>query len=367
MKFRFLLAGASAVTLASFAAVTACGGTEAAATTTSGGASVPTATGGATVSKNRQVFAARKVFLGDTDRSGTENDNAWKKFGYDLDDKRTTQKSKDVCLPSAGGPPIVDGDNGIDNSFGGGVLALIKAVLARPTEATQKSVDAGEFTLMFDLTGLSEDAKQSNTGLVGQVLVPGPFDKPGTGEARIAPNWSDPANLDIPVRSNLINGGNAADSKIKFTEVYVTNGLLVAKADSIDLTLNIGGVNAVLAIKNAVVTANHATPTTLTGGTIVGILEIDRLRALITDIGPKLSEQLCPGSPQLKTINDALETKGDIIVGGPNVPGTCNGISIALGFDAVQVKTPTVVYNPPVSTTPEKDFCTVATDAGVGQ
>ncbi len=367
MKFRFFLAGASAATVASFAAVTACSGTDTPApVTTGGGATVPTATGTATQSKARQVFAARKVFLGDTDRNGTSSDGAWRKYGYDIDDKRTTQRSKDACLPAAGGPPVADGDNGIDNSFGGNVLGILKTGLPTPTETTQKAIDDGDFTLLMDFTGLTDDAKQTNIGLSGQVLVPGPFDMPGAGPdaGRKAPNWADPMTLDIPVRSNLIVGNDPAKSLITFTEVYVTGGLLVGKAKSIDLTLAVGGINATFSIKNAVVTANHATPNTLTNGTIVGVLEVDRLKSLIGEIGPKLTDQLCPGSGTLKTATDALNSYGDIMVNAANGPGTCDGISIALGFEAVQVMTPSKVYVPEAST-PGEDKCAAPVDAGM--
>lgn len=356
MKFRMFVVGASAATLASLAAMTACSGSDTPATT-SGGATVPAPTGGATASTDRQVFAASKVFLGDTDRNGTLDDQAWRKFGYDLDDKRTTANSKDVCLPSAGGPPVPDGNNGIDNAFGEKVLGLlIGAGVSTPTQTTQEAVNSGDFTLMFDFTGLTTDAKQSNTGLKGQVLVPGPYGS--------APNFADGMNVDFQVRSNLLEGNDPANSKIKFTQVYVNNGLLVAKADSIDLTLAVAGVNATFAIKNAVVTANHATPTTLTGGTITGVLEIGRLKSLIGEIGSKLTKELCPGSGQLKIVNEALASSGDIMVSGPNNGGVCDGISIALGFEAVQVKAPTKVYVPTGNTEPEKDLCAEAADGG---
>lgn len=357
MKFRFLFAGVSAVALASTAAlVTACSSDDPAPATSTGGAAIPGPAGSATTSTTRQVFAASKVFLGDTDRSGTPSDVAWKKYGYDLDGKKTTSKSKDACLPSAGGPPIPDGDNGVDNSFGANVLGVLKNALPTPTPTTQNSINDGAFTLLFDLTGLSAEAKQSNTGLSGQVLVPGPFPE------NTKPNWADPANIEFAVRSNLVDGNDPTKSKIKFSEVYVNEGLLVAKSPSIDLTLAFGGVNAVLSIKNAVVTANHSSADKLTGGTIVGVLKLADLQQLITDIGPRLTDQLCPGSQTLKTALDALAQYGDIMVAGANGPGTCDGISIALGFEAVQVKAPTKLYTPE-AVTEEGDKCSPA-DAG---
>src|SRR5579871_3438672 len=47
-------------------------------------------------------YAVRHLYLGDTDRSGNTDPNAWKTFGYDLDGKVTTEASFDVCTQAAG-------------------------------------------------------------------------------------------------------------------------------------------------------------------------------------------------------------------------------------------------------------------------
>lgn len=65
-------------------------------------------------------YALHRLFLGDTDRQGVTNPDAWKGFGYDLDAKITTAASTDVCTLVAGASRSVqiDGNGGIDNSWG---------------------------------------------------------------------------------------------------------------------------------------------------------------------------------------------------------------------------------------------------------
>ena len=49
-------------------------------------------------------YAVRKLYLGDTDRTGIINSDAWKAFGYDLDGLVATAQSTNVCTLVAGAP-----------------------------------------------------------------------------------------------------------------------------------------------------------------------------------------------------------------------------------------------------------------------
>ncbi|HEY8040161.1 MAG TPA: hypothetical protein VIF15_10225, partial [Polyangiaceae bacterium] len=72
-------------------------------------------------------YAMRKLYLGDTDRSGVSNSSAWKDYGYNLDGLVTTKTSSDVCNLAAGASKTtqVDGTGGIDNSFGENILPIV--------------------------------------------------------------------------------------------------------------------------------------------------------------------------------------------------------------------------------------------------
>ena len=78
----------------------------------------------ATTSTDEKNFAVRTVFLGDSPRGGSASADAWKKFGYNLDRTVTTRTSDTGCKPAgdASASVKVDGDDGIDNSFGANIL-----------------------------------------------------------------------------------------------------------------------------------------------------------------------------------------------------------------------------------------------------
>jgi hypothetical protein len=82
----------------------------------------------ATTSTDVRVFAVHDLLFGDADRSGTASGDAWKKYGYNLDNKVSTAKSTDVCKPAEGGSKdsAADGADGRDNSFGKNIVPIIQ-------------------------------------------------------------------------------------------------------------------------------------------------------------------------------------------------------------------------------------------------
>src|ERR1043165_2116472 len=61
------------------------------------------------------VVAVRKLFLGDTDRDGKANADAWKQYGFDLDGVTSTVDYKGHCKAIGGGKKAeirVDGNDG---------------------------------------------------------------------------------------------------------------------------------------------------------------------------------------------------------------------------------------------------------------
>ena len=90
------------------------------------------------------VYRLDEISLGDADRAGVRSDRAWQQYGFNLDGLCTTSRSKDACLPPAGGPPVADGRLlgyvGVDNSFGANWLAIASSFTGSdgPTAAARK-------------------------------------------------------------------------------------------------------------------------------------------------------------------------------------------------------------------------------------
>src|SRR5690348_10522143 len=110
-------------------------------------------------SSGAKILAINKIFIGTTDRMGTVNADAWKNYGYNLDNQITTATTNFAashCTPNSNASPkqeFPDGNNGIDNSFGKNLLPIIKnAAGSTDIQATlNKAISDGKFTIMVDL------------------------------------------------------------------------------------------------------------------------------------------------------------------------------------------------------------------------
>ena len=314
---------------------------------------------GATTSHDEHNFAMHILFLGDTDRSGTASGTAWKSIGYNLDGKVTTKDSTDVCSLASGASKTtqVDGNSGIDNSFGENILPIILTTAG--SDASKKindSIAKGSFTVMVDAVGLSDaDPKQTATGLTGALYAGGTFDPDGGTKPTFttADNW--------PVRPELLVGGDIKSPKVKFGDAYIVNGTFVNGSPG-DLTLNlaIGGVALDLAIHSAVITFDHPAATKAINGTIAGVINTEELITGLKTVAGRISTSLCTGSA-FESIAQQIRQASDIMSDGSNASGkACNGISIGLGFTADEIGKPSAIA---ALAAPTDNPCTTS-DAG---
>jgi len=109
------------------------------------------------------TFAVNKLFLGSTDRDGKPNTaSGWKKYGFNLDGKVSTEKSEDLCKPREGANPAniyQDGEGGIDNSFGRNILPVVRAAAPDAESSVNQSILDGSFTLLLNIDQLGPDAE----------------------------------------------------------------------------------------------------------------------------------------------------------------------------------------------------------------
>ena len=322
-----------------------CSSTETTTTpTTTGGQPPAKPTAGATTSTDEITFALNSLSLGDADRAGTASNSAWKGYGFNLDKKATDSKAKDVCTlqPGAGSSVQVDGTNGIDNSFGANILPIVinAAGLSSPSKTVSDSLTKGSFTILMNIKGLSADAKQTNTGLTGQLFAGGAYDAVGM----TTPAFD--STTDWPVRPELLNDGKtvASGSKVRFSDAYVVRGTFVnGSASKVTLSLAFGGVSLDLTINQAVITFDHSAPGAATNGTIAGVLDTEELINGLKKVAGRISPSLCSGST-FDGIASQIRGASDIMSDGNNAAGSnCNGISVGLGFTAKQIKNPSKV------------------------
>ena len=303
---------------------------------------------GATTDTTTRVFALNQLFLGEAGRGGPVKD-AWKDFGYNIDGLLTTKADTNVCGRVGGADPAKqeDGNGGIDNSFGHSIVSFIQGIAPNPSKTINDSIASGSFTILLEVTGLSDDAKQSATGLSGRLLVGGAYSDDKTKK----PTFS--TTDDWPYRSEPI---------VPISGAYVNNGTFVNGATGADvqLALQIQGKQLSLTIRHAAITFDHAAPAELNNGTISGVIKTEELVSGLTSVAGSISPMLCGGAT-LETILSVIRQASDIRADGTNGPGAaCDAISIGIGFTAKQIGPAKTLAKP---TPPAPDPCA---DAGAG-
>lgn len=315
--------------------------------TAAAGKTPPKPTGAPTTATDERTFAVFSLHLGEADRAGVANKDAWKEYGYDLDGKASTKDSKDVCTRQQGASASnqEDGKDGIDNAFGKVIIPFLAPFAAAPSkQLTDEIQNDGSFTILMKIKGLTDEPAQTNTDLSGTLLVGAEYgSKPTFSPSDDWPYRQDPQ---VPITGAYINGG---------TFVNGTGGATVK------LSLFIQGVALDLSINKAIITFKHNPPNDLVDGTIAGVIGTEELISGIEKVAGRISTQLCGGST-LDSIKQTIRQASDILKDGTNAAGVpCDGISIGIGFTAKRVANPTKVA---AEATPPPDPCAEGADGG---
>jgi hypothetical protein len=307
---------------------------------------------GPTTDTSTRTFALDKLFLGETGRNGAPLKDAWKDYGYNIDGLTTTKDSKDVCTRQGGADSAKqeDGKEGIDNAFGRTVLGFILGLVPTPSKTINDSIAGGSFTILLEVNGLTDDAKQTNTGLSGRLLVGGDYSNGVTPAKK--PTFA--TDDDWPYRAEPI---------VPIQGAYINNGTFVNGAGGavVELSLFIQGVQLSLKINRAAITFDHSAPNEITNGTISGVINTEELVTGIEKVAGRISTQLCGGST-LDTIKQTIRQASDIISDGSNRAGAnCDAISIGLGFTGKKIGNAKTLAK---DVAPPPDPCTTPADAG---
>lgn len=323
LRSRFALVGLSTIVLASALAACSSESGETDGLVDQTGAIPPAAPTDAPAPNGSEnvVFAVSKLYLGDTDRAGTESTTAWKSFGYNLDGKISTKDSTDLCKPVEGATKSAvypDGNDGIDNAFGKSIVSLL-AELGYGTVKVNEELATGSFTLLLDVDKIGTEASYSPLTAKlygGQDLGAAPKND-GTDTWPLIPELLD------------ANG----DAKLKFPSAYLADNTFVSGTPgTITIALNMGGIALSLNINKAVISADlSADRKTGTNGVIAGVLKTSDLLETIGKIDA--------AKDMMETVAPLLEGAADILSDGTQDPNkTCDAISVGLGFDLVRAQ-----------------------------
>ncbi|MBX3226926.1 MAG: hypothetical protein KIT84_40760 [Labilithrix sp.] len=332
------------VSVALSAVAFACGGSEknaapAPAPSTSGRAGEPPGPEGApTTSTELRTYALTSFTLGDLDRTGNVEPEAWRKLGYDVDGLVTnaeTDLARTCQGAQTGREKLLDGDDGIDNSFGRNIVPLLSLAGGSPSKALTAAAVDGRFTLLVQVTGFVDDPAQTNTGLSGGVLFTTPF---GGVDSGIRPSFT--TGDDFPY---------LAEPQPKFENAYVVRGELVngKGTGEFPLLLSLAGSTVRITVHHATISFKHDPASqAITTGTISGVVETKALVDSMDALASRFPTPICPGE-LLDNIKTAIANASDILRDGAQDPARpCDGISIGLGFEAKRVGNPTTAGPP---------------------
>jgi hypothetical protein len=300
-------------------------------------------------------YALRKLYFGDTDRSGVTNSEAWKAYGYDLDGLVTTKTSIDVCTLAAGASKDtqVDGNGGIDNSFGENILPIVITTSGQSFSSNANAaIEAGGPTDLVDVVGFDDSTNNTTnaTGLTGVFFVGASY---AVANGGAAPAWN--VTTHWPIAPQSMNGCTAtggcpsgtnpvADAVVKFPQAYQSGGTFVTgNPVEVPLSLGFGSSTLGLLVHAGTITFQPKKPGSVTNGVIAGALATTDLVNALQAVAGSISTSLCSGSA-FQSIAQQIEQASDIVLdtsGVTNGAGfSCNAISIGIGFDATEVAPP---------------------------
>jgi hypothetical protein len=294
----------------------------------------------ATSETSTRLFAVRKVYFGDKTRNDVPSSAAWKSYGFNLDGQTTARPANggpnpSVCTPQQQGLIAADGDNGIDNAFGAVILpVLLAAAGANATDQCNQVILQGGATVALEVAGLTDDPHQTNVGVTGQV-----FPLVGLPGASRTPTWTPADDRPIDPTWLASSPSIAAGSKTRWTQGYVVNGTWVSGplSGDVPLSITIGGVAINILVHHAIVVFDHSAPGAATNGTLAGVLDTEEFVAEMKAVTALTTSSECTGA-LVESVAQQVRSASDILKDGSNRPGvSCDGISIGLGFDAVQI------------------------------
>ena len=293
------------------------------------------------------MFALRNVSL---DQSG----DRWRRVGLDLDGMNTASISDPAECVAANGNPSLDGDKGIDNSFGQHVLPTVASLIACLEDNIALNQGLGFGTVLVRLrewNGTRNDAKVDISvlsavdgtslddvsglewgGANGATLM----EQGGSVEAA-PPAWDgedfffvDPASL---------VAGDIDRPNVWATDAYVSKGRVVLPVDtSATFTFLTGPGSFSISVEGFLVADISEDGQTFTKGLLAGRFSAGQLVATMLPLG------ICDESLRESVVGlltDNLDLRVDKELGKPGDP--CTATSVAFAFQAIRTRLVTAI------------------------
>lgn len=302
------------------------------------GPKIPTTPADATATD--MVFAVDQFFIGETDWSATRDDQAWKLFGANVDNLVSTKLDANHCQFRAGaGDHIkIDGENGLDNSFGQNITPFINTLAPNPTASINESLADGDFTTLLLVRAINAAGEQG--GISGGLYAAASIELPVWDGSDVWPVYSSSTTSD-----NIDAPATAFDASWVLDDTWNSG-----RTESMVIPIVVSGAIFPINLSHASITMTfNAERTEVTKGIISGIINPDEFIEELKSVVGGLDEALCEGSlidNVASQIRQAPDIMKDSTNGDPSV--TCNAISIGLGFTAKRANLGDVVPDPEI-------------------
>jgi hypothetical protein len=281
------------------------------------------------------VLAFSKLYVGDTDTSGTQTLGAWRAFGDNIDGLVSTSAGDAaLCKRVAGASSSAqqDGNNGIDNTFGYNILPIFINTVPGYSTKVNAALVASASTNIVRVEKLDGDA--SAIDLRAAFLGGGPTPAPSFNGNDVWP---------ITYDSLVANGpccGNINAPRVVFAASQITNSVWTSgEATGVGaLNVPLFGAGTSIEIRKLRLRMTIAADgKSATSGILSGVLPTEALIAAFRASAPSLSSVFCSKST-VDGVAQQLRQASDILQDGTQDPSkTCDGISIGLGFEAKSV------------------------------
>ncbi|MGB5704853.1 MAG: hypothetical protein WBM48_18670 [Polyangiales bacterium] len=288
------------------------------------------------------IFAFRNISL---DQSG----DRWRRFGLDLDEMHTASVNDASECVAANGNPTLDGDKGIDNSFGQHVLPTVVGLIACLEDNIALNQGLGFGTVLLRLrewNGTPNDAKVDVSVLSA---VDGTSADDVTGF-----EWggSEDATLMLPGKSGdapppawdgddvfYVDPGSLVAGDIRYplvwkTDAYISNGRVVLPVDTATTFVFLTGPGSFWLSLNGYLIADISEDgQSLQKGLLAGRFSAGDLVATLEPLG--ICDDAFRGTVTSLLTNN-LDLRIDPTLGNPDEQ--CTASSIAFSFQGIRAR-----------------------------
>lgn len=302
----------------------------------------------------RYVVILRDIFIDQRgDASSDPAQAPWRDIGFNLDGLCTTADAPtSECTPAEGLAVELDGNEGIDNTFGNSffpVLMLGVDGIDADLIATQEQGIGAVLLLVDDWNGARNDSQVTVTvtqTVFGTTAGPGGAapDITVVGSEAFLPDGTTPAPL--PAwdgtdyfwgRDDTFVAGDPGLPNVRVTTAYVTNGVLVARLpDRTPIKLVGTDIGVEVTLTDLLATGNiyemfiepSDTPPKVV---VAGRWGFNDMVAQSANVG------ICQGTSLFRTLTTILNGMIDVLQDPPEDPDPslpCDALSVAVTFDA---------------------------------